>query len=321
MKLGVLTNLFSDRPVEDVFKYINSLGLQTVEIGVGGYPGNAHLNPDDLLGNPEKIDKYKELLKKYNLEISAFSVHSNHVHPNREIREKAHSDFTKACKIAKEFDIDTVVSFSGCPGDFAGAKYPNWVTCAWPNDFSEILKYQWEDCLIPYWKEATKLANSYGVNKIALEMHPGFSVYNTGSLLRLREACGTSIGANFDPSHLIWQQMDPVEAIRALKDCIFHFHAKDTKVFKHNTAVNGVLDTSPYNNTLDRSWEFRTVGYGTTTELWKEIMITLSAIGYDGAISIEHEDALMSREEGLEKAVKFLQEIVIFGEKPKAWWV
>lgn len=321
MKLGVLTNLFADKPVEDVFEYLSGLGLQTVEIGVGGYPGKDHLDPDILLKNPEKIDEYKEMLKKYNLEISAFSVHSNHVHPNKEIREKAHLDFTNACKIAEKFNIDTVVTFSGCPGDFKGAKYPNWVTCAWPNDYGEILKYQWEEELIPYWTEATKLANSHGVNKIAFEMHPGFSVYNTSGLLRLREACGESIGANFDPSHLIWQQMDPVESIRALKGCIFHFHAKDTKVFKHNTAVNGVLDTSPYTNTLDRSWEFRTVGYGTDAELWKEMMITLAACDYNGAISIEHEDALMSRTEGLEKAVKFLKDVVIFEEKPKAWWV
>lgn len=321
MKLSVLTNAFANKPVEEVFKYLSGLGVQAVEIGVGGYPGNHHLNPDEFLGKPDKIAEYKELLKKYNLEVSAFSTHTNHVHPNKEIREKAHEDFTKACKIAEAFDIDTVVTFSGCPGDYEGAKYPNWVTCAWPPDFGEILKYQWNDVLIPYWKETTKLANSHGVKKIAFEMHPGFSVYNTSSLLRLREACGETIGANFDPSHLIWQQMDPVEAIRALKDCIFHFHAKDTKVFKHNTAVNGVLDVVPYNSTLDRSWEFRTVGYGTDATLWKEMMITLAAVGYEGAISIEHEDSLMSQEEGLEKAVKFLKDVIIFEEKPEAWWV
>ena len=175
--------------------------------------------------------------------------------------------------------------------------------------------------LIPYWKKAAKFAEGYGVTKIALEAHPGFCVYNTGTILRLREAVGPAIGANFDPSHLFWQGIRPTEALKCLKGAVHHFHAKDTRVDQFNTAVNGVLDTGSYEDILRRSWVFRTVGYGHGETEWRDIISTLRTIGYDGAVSIEHEDGLMSVEEGLEKAINFLKPILMY-EKPleEMWW-
>lgn len=320
MKLGVLTVPLYSKSPEEAFAYLSSLGVQTVEIGTGGSPGSTHLNPQEMLADPAKIEAYKALLAKYNLEISVFSCHSNHVHPNKEIRELAHKDFIDTCKLAQKFGVDTIVTFSGCPGDHPGAKYPNWVTCSWPTDYLEVLKYQWEEELIPYWKAATKEAAQYGVTKIALELHPGFCVYNTSSLLRLREAVGPAIGANLDPSHLFWQGINPVEAIKQLKGAIYHFHAKDTKLDGHNVEVNGVLDTGSYGDVLGRSWLFRTVGYGHDYSTWKAIISTLRAIGYDGSISIEHEDALMSVQEGLESAIKFLQNVILYEQPADMWW-
>ena len=165
-----------------------------------------------------------------------------------------------------------------------------------------------------------KFANDHGIYKIALELHPGFACYNTASLLRLREAVGDTIGANFDPSHLFWQGMDPVAAIRALKGAIYHFHAKDTKIDPYNKAVNGVLDTGSYGALGDRSWIFRTVGYGHDMGVWKDIISALRAAGYDGAVSIEHEDAYMSTLEGLEKAIAFLKEVLIKEAPAQMWW-
>ena len=321
MKLGVLTVPLYDRTIDTAFEYLSKLGVQCVELGTGGYPGNTHVNPDVLLSDPAKLEELKNLLAKYGLTISALSCHGNPVHPNDEIAKKDHADFEKTCKLAKELGVDTVITFSGCPGDQPGAKYSNWVTCSWPNDFQHILKYQWEEVLVPYWKDSAKLAEGYGVTKIALELHPGFCVYNTDTLLRLRAAVGPAIGANFDPSHLFWQGIKPTEAIKALKGAIFHFHAKDTRIDKFNTAVNGVLDTGSYEDTLGRSWLFRTVGYGHGESEWRDIISTLRAIGYDGAISIEHEDGLMSVEEGLEKAIDFLKPILVYEPPPKMWWI
>lgn len=320
MKLGVMTVLLGQKPAEEAFRYLSSLKVQAVEIGTGGFPGNAHLNPKDFLADSGAAAAYKEMLKRYNLEISALSTHSNHVHPQKEIADKAHEDFINTCKVAEKLGVDTVITFSGCPGDQDGAKYSNWVTCSWPDDFTKILEYQWNDVLIPYWQSAVKEAANYGVKKIALEMHPGFCVYNPSSLLKLRAAAGEAIGANFDPSHLFWQGIQPSEAIRALKGAIYHFHAKDTQLNMANIHVNGVLDTSHYSNVLDRSWVFRTVGYGHDYIEWKNIISTLAAAGYDGSISIEHEDGLMSISEGLERAVTFLRELIIFDKPDAMWW-
>ena len=320
MKLGVLTVALAAKPVEEAFAYLAKLGVQSVEIGCGGYPGTAHLDPEAAMKDPSIIANLKAALEKYNLTISALSVHGNPVSPDKAAAEGFHNDFVNTIKMAKELGVDTVITFSGCPGDHPGAKYPNWVTCAWPPEYLELLDYQWNDVLIPYWKKAAALCAEYGVTKIALEMHPGFCVYNPSSLLRLREAVGPIIGANFDPSHLIWQGIKPVQAIKALGDAVHHFHAKDTKVDAFNAAVNGTLETSRYDDFLGRSWVFRTVGYGTGEGEWRDMISALRAVGYDGAISIEHEDGLMSIEEGLEKAIEFLKPILMYEPAAEMWW-
>ena len=223
-------------------------------------------------------------------------------------------------RLAQKLDIDTITCFSGCPGDCETSRYPNWVTCAWPDDNLEILKYQWNEVLIPYWKNFVKVARDYGVTKIAFELHPGFCVYNVDTLKHLREAVGPEIGVNFDPSHLLWQGMDPVAVIREFKGMIYHVHAKDVRIDKYNTAINGVLDTRHYSDEAHRSWIFRTVGYGNGASYWKDIFSELRKIGYDGTISIEHEDSLMNRMEGLQHAVNMVKNCAFFGQTSGMWW-
>ena len=321
MKLGVMNPVINYMPFEDALKYLSELGVQCIEIGAGGYPGNAHLDAKEIISSKEKAAEYISLVKKYNLEISALSCHGNPLHPNKEIAADFDAQFKDTILAAEALSVDTVIGFSGCPGDSDESKNPNWVTCAWPNDFGEILKWQWEEKVIPYWKETAEFAKAHGVKKIAFEMHPGFVVYNPETLLKLRAAVGDIIGANFDPSHLFWQGIDPVYAIKALKGAIHHFHAKDTKIDEYNTKVNGVLDTKSLGDISGRSWLFRTVGYGHDRSVWTDIISALKATGYDGAISIEHEDALMSPTEGLEKAIEFLKDVLIFENAGEMWWV
>jgi sugar phosphate isomerase/epimerase len=222
-------------------------------------------------------------------------------------------------KLARKLGVEVVINFSGCPGDSEKAHAPNWVTCPWPPDFSNVVKWQWEKKAIPYWRREAKFAKENGI-KLAFEMHPGFVVYNTETLLRLRETCGENIGANFDPSHLWWQGMDPVASLRKLGPAVFHMHAKDCRVDPFNASVNGVLDTKPYGDEIHRSWIFRTVGYGHGEDVWRDIISTLRLIGYDGVLSIEHEDSLMSVGEGLMKAVEFLKGLVIKEKAGAMWW-
>lgn len=322
MKLGVFTVLFGDKTLEETLQYLKTLGVDAVEIGCGGYPGTAHCDAAGLINNKALVKEFKDTINKYDMALSALSVHGNPVHPQKETANKYNAEFEAAVQLAGELGLDTVVTFSGCPGDSENSKYPNWVTCPWPEDYPEILKWQWNEVLVPYWQKAAEFSKKYGVSKIALEMHPGFCVYNPATLLRLRNAVGGDIiGANFDPSHLFWQGIDPVAAIRELKGAIHHFHAKDTKVDLYNTSKNGVLDTGHFANEAQRSWLFRTVGYGHGEEVWRAICSELRLAGYDHVMSIEHEDSLMTSKEGLEKAVEFLKRVMIFENKPAdMWW-
>ncbi len=320
MKLSVFAVLLQDRPFEDACKYLSEQGVQAVEIGCGGFPGKAHCDPVEFLKHPEKIDAMLATLKKYNLEIAALSTHGNAVHPDPASAKQFHEDFENAVLLAEKMGVDTVVTFSGCPGGSREDKTPNWVTCPWPDDFTEILKYQWDEVLIPYWKKEVEFCKAHNVHRVAFEMHPGFCVYNPETLLKLRTAVGDVIGANFDPSHLFWQGIDPCAAIRALGDAIYFFHAKDTKIDEINTAVNGVLDTKHYGDEIHRSWIFRSVGYGHAHQVWKDMMSNLRLVGYDGYISIEHEDSLMSVPEGLGKAIAMLKDVMMFDKFGGMWW-
>ncbi len=320
MKLGVLTVLLGDKPLRAACELLAGLGVQSLEIGCGGFPGKAHADPKVLLSDPAALREFKAAIADNGLTLSALSVHGNGVHPDPAQARAANDDFVDALKLAQALSIDTVVTFSGCPGGSPADQTPNWVVAAWPDDFKKIYAYQWDEVLIPYWQKTAALAAEHGVTKIALEMHPGFSVYNPESCLKLRAAVGPAIGANFDPSHLFWQGIDPVAAIRQLSGAIYHFHAKDTKVDAINTAVNGVLDPKPFTDELHRSWLFRTVGYGHDMSTWRDMMSALRLAGYEGVISIEHEDALMSVPEGLSRAVAFLKDAILFDGRTEAWW-
>jgi len=321
MKLGVFTTLLSNRSLEDSLQYFQDLGIEMVEIGTGGYPGNAHANPAELLADEAKLAAFQKTIADYGLPISALSVHANPVHPDKAVAKAFDDDIRATILLAEKLSVTNINTFSGCPGDSEGSKYPNWVTCPWPNDFGDILQWQWQEVLIPYWKNLVAFAKAHGVTKIGLEPHPGFCVYNTETVLKLREAVGPEIGANLDPSHLIWQGMDPVQVIRALGDAIFHFHAKDTKIDAANTAVNGVLDVKPYGDEIHRSWVFRAVGYGNGQSFWRDVISNLRMVGYDYAVSIEHEDSLMSQNEGLSKAVATLKDAIISETPAAMWWV
>lgn len=320
MKLSVLAVALADRPLADALQFLKERGVQQVEVGCGGYPGKAHCDPAVLLNDPKKLQAFKDAFARSGLTISALSAHGNAVHPVPEIAKAYHEDFVNAVLLAEKLGVDRVVTFSGCPGGSPADRQPNWVTCAWPPEYQEIKKYQWEDVLLPYWDKTAAFAREHGINKIAFEMHPGFCVYNPETMLRIRAAIGDTLGANFDPSHLFWQGIDPVRAIRQLGDAIYFFHAKDTALDEQNVAMNGVLDSKHFSDVKNRSWVFRTIGYGHDAKVWKDMMSALRIVGYDGPISIEHEDGLMSGEEGLSKAIKFLQDVLMFEDPGEMYW-
>lgn len=319
MKLGVFSVLFGKKPFEEMLDYVVELGLEAVEIGTGAYPGNSYCRPEELLGSDEKLRTFTQAIASRGLVISALSCHGNPLHPQRERAAADHQVFMQTLGLAKRLDVETVITFSGCPGGDPASTQPNWIVSPWPPEFSEMLEWQWRERVVPYWTDAARAAQAAGV-RVAIEMHPNFVAYSPESMLRLRDIAPKTIGCNFDPSHMIWQQIDSVAAIRALAGSIFHVHAKDCRVDVANTRINGVLDSKNYTREVERSWIFRTVGYGSDAIFWKDLVSALRMTGYDHVISIEHEDSLMSGAEGLKKAVAFLEPLVIAEPAGEAYW-
>ena len=319
MKVGVFTALLAKLSLDQVIAKLESLGISTVELGTGNYPGDPHCKLD-MVRNKTKRKEFQAKLADNGFSISALSCHGNPLHPNKTIAKASQDVSKQTILLAEKLGVPVVIDFSGCPGDSDNAKNPNWVTCPWPPDYLDVLAWQWEKKVLPYWTQRAKFAADHGV-KIAIEMHPGFVVYSPETMLKLREAAGKAIGCNYDPSHMFWQAIGPIAAIRVLDGAIFHVHAKDTQIYERNLPKTGVLDVKPYSDEANRGWIFRTVGYGHGAEWWNEFVSTLRMYGYDYVLSIEHEDSILSPNEGLTKAIEFLNGIVIREEPAAPWWV
>ncbi len=319
MRLGVFTPLLGKLSLEDLIEKLKSMGINSVELGTGNYPGDSHCKLT-MLEDASALKTFQQTLARYEVRISALSCHGNSLHPDKAQAAMAQEVSRRTILLAEKLGVSTVVDFSGCPGDSPHATAPNWVTCPWPPEYLKVLDWQWKDVVEPYWVKQAGFAAQHGV-RIAIEMHPGFVVYSPETMLRLRSIAGPLIGCNYDPSHMFWQGIDPVAAIRVLGDAIFHVHAKDTQMYPANLPKTGVLDTKPYTDERNRGWIFRTCGFGHGAEWWKEFVSTLRMYGYDDVLSIEHEDSLLSPEEGLTKAARFLDEVVLKEEPSAAWWV
>jgi DNA-(apurinic or apyrimidinic site) lyase len=321
MDIGVLTVPLGGQSLEGALGYLHGIGVDAVELGCGGHPGDDHLPREEYLDDEAAQQELRDLLDEYDMRISALATHNNPLHPDDGTAAEADTELREAIELADQLGVDAVTCFSGLPAGSPNDETPNWVTAPWPGEHADAHDYQWEEVAIPYWSDLAEHAAQFGVN-VAIEMHPNMLVYEPSGMLRLREATNERIGANFDPSHLYWQGIDVTDAIRFLgeHDAIHHFHAKDTKVYDAKARYKGVLDTTPYDEEADRSWLFRSVGYGHGEEHWKDIVSTLRMIDYDGALSIEHEDSLTSSNEGLEKAVGILQRAVFREQPGEAYW-
>lgn len=321
MKLGVFTPLFNNLNFDEMIEKVASYGLETVEIGTGGSPGSAHLDIEQLLASSDSRKEYLAKLADKGLSISALSCHHNPISPVAQVAKEADELLQKTIKLAQLMNVPVVNGFSGVAGGNATDTQVNWPVLPWPTEYSDSYNYQWEQKLIPYWQEINTVAESAGV-KIGIELHGGFLAHTPYTMLRLREATGKAIGCNLDPSHLWWQGIDPVAAIKILGNAgaIHHFHAKDTFLDQDNINMYGLTDMQPYGNVKTRSWNFRSVGCGHDLKVWSDIVSSLRLQGYDYVLSIEHEDPLMSIDEGLQRAVTNLRSVMICDTPTDMWW-
>jgi sugar phosphate isomerase/epimerase len=310
--IGVFDPVYETLSLDAMLDKVSALGMEAMEIGTGGYPNNHHCPLDDLIADRAKAKAWQKKFEDRGIRIATLSCHGNPVHPDSKHAQKDIDTFRKTVLLAEMLDVKVIVGFSGCPGGTPQDTQPNWITYRWPPEYAQMQDWQWKEKLIPYWKEAAKYAREHGVKRLALEMHPNFSVYNPRTLMKLREAVGEEIGANNDLSHLFWQGCDPVEVIHFLgkQGAIFHAHMKDTVFFPENVNKYGVLNFAFETNELDLASEtFRAVGYGHSASLWKSVVKAYMDVGYEGILSIENEDPILAGEVGVERAVYVLKNV------------
>jgi len=310
--IGVFDPVYENLSLDAMLDKVSALGLEAMEIGTGGYPGSNHCPVDELLADPAKAKAWVKKFEDRGLRVATLSCHGNPIHPDAKHAARDAETFRKTVLLAERIGVKVIVGFSGCPGGSPADTQPNWITYRWPPEYDEMLKWQWKEKVVPYWKEAAKFAREHGVHRLAFEMHPNFVVYNPRTLLKLREAVGEEIGANCDLSHLFWQGCDPVEVIHFLgkQGMIFHAHMKDTVLYPENVARYGVLNFVFEKEDLPLASDaFRAVGYGHGAATWKAIVQAYMDINYDGILSIENEDPILSGEVGVERAAYVLKNI------------
>lgn len=309
MRIGVFTDSTPHLPLDEALDRYASWGIAAVELGTGNFSPAPHLDLARLLADAAARARLQETVARRDMVISALNCSGNPLHPRQDVAHHDARVIRDTISLAGALRVDRVVTMSGCPGSPDGTSHPNWVTFTWPEHFAALLQWQWDEMILPFWRDLAVHAREHGV-VLCFEMHPGMSVYNTASLLRLRTAIGPAIAANLDPSHLWWQGMDPLAVARALGPAVGYVHAKDTRVDPYNTAINGGLDTTLPAVPADMPWVFRAVGFGHDAGWWRDFISVLAMLGYDGALSIEHEDPLMGAEEGTRKAAEFLAPLV-----------
>ncbi len=295
MHIGLNTDGFGAFGLDECLDKVAGLGLTHVEFSLGGWSGAPHLDVDALLADAAERDRLMGKLRERGLAISALNCSGNQLHPGP-IGPNDSALAEKAVELAALMGVGRIVMMSGLPGG-PGDMHPNWITSSWPPEAMEILEWQWTERVLPWWKAFAPKAWAKGI-RLCVEQHGRQVVHNSESFFRLREAVGPVLGVNFDPSHLIWMGGDPVSAIHALGDCIYHVHGKDSRI-EPAARVNGLLDTKHVVPVRGRFWNFVSLGHGTAVRGWLDIVRALRSVGYDDVISIENEDYSLTADEAI----------------------
>ena len=308
MRIGLTTDSLGHLTFDELLETAANLGIQTLEFGCGGWSSAPHVNLNALLESQVERENFLAKIRAHGLEISALNCSGNQLAPGE--RGKSNDRVVRGTlKLAGLLGVRRVVMMSGLPGGL-GDQNANWITIAWPPEVHEMLRYQWEDVALPYWRDLAHEARENGVDKICIEQHAHQLVYNTETALKLRDAIGELVGVNFDPSHALWMGGDPLRAIRHLQGAVYHVHAKDTRIDSYNRELNTVLETKPHDRVAERAWNYVTLGYGHSEIWWGEFVTQLRQNGYDDVLSIEHEDYSLPPMVGVRRSVELLKNVI-----------
>ncbi|MCB9079802.1 MAG: sugar phosphate isomerase/epimerase [Anaerolineaceae bacterium] len=309
MKIGMVTDGLGHLKLDEFLPAAAEAGVEMLEFACGNWSTAPHLNLNEMVESERARREFIAKVRDHGLAISALNCSGNQLAPGE--AGKAHESVVrKTFQLANLMGINRVVMMSGLPAG-PGDTHPNWIIVAWPPEASQLLNWQWDEVAIPYWRDLAAYGRNLGIDRICIELHGHQLVYNTETLLKLREAVGETVGANFDPSHMMWMGGEPLTAIRQLGEAIFYVHAKDTRIDRANSNPNGLLETKPNARVMERAWNYVTLGYGHGESWWRDFVTLLAQVGYDDVLSIEHEDMSMSPLEGVRKSVEFLERIII----------
>jgi sugar phosphate isomerase/epimerase len=312
MRIGVYSDSLPKLGRRDFFAWCAERGLRDVELGVGAWGPwpRPHLDVD-AISQPDERQLLKNELAEYGLSLSAVNAAGNVLHPDAGKRADAQRRLGAAVTLARELGVDRVITMSGCPAGPGGGSlgvFPCWATSS---DDENIFRWQMEKELGPFWQAISRqLAKEAPGLMVCLELHPGVSVFSTKSFEALAKYTAENIGINFDPSHFWWQGIDPVEVVKALGKRIGHMHGKDTLLYPDRIRRDGVLHFTPPADPGAAPWHFATVGDGHDEITWRSLIQAVAKAGYDGVISIEHEDPRYDGEKGTQRSLDFLDRLL-----------
>lgn len=306
MRLGVVLEGLLDRTLDDALELLARTAPEVtdLEVGVGGFAPTPHCDVALLLRDDDARSLWSRRIEAAGLRVSALNVAGNPLHPDREIARRHDAELRAAIRLAALLEVDCVVAMAGCPAGTPGDRTPHFDAGGWLPYLAGILERQWDEAVVPYWTELAGLASSEHESlRICVELHPGTCVYNNETFERFA-AIAPNLAANLDPSHLFWQQMDPLAVATSLSR-IGHAHAKDVVFNARPLALQGLLDHRWTPTDADAPWTFAAVGRGHDADWWRSFGAVLDERGVE-TISIEHEDPIIDTERALGEAATLL---------------
>ena len=312
MKAGIFTNCFKDKSWEEVCIFAKKVGLTSLEVGAGALNGKSHCDPAEIMKDDSGPKDFIKTAQKHEVEIGSLSCMGNYVHPQKKIADEHTADLEAVIEFASKIGVKIVNGFAGVPAAAVDGLYPCWIGLPYPPEYVGYLKWQWKEKLVPFWKDMSGMLKKHNIT-FGFEMHPGDSIFNTSTMLKMRDQVGDNMGCCFDPTHLFWQQIDPIKSILALGEAIVNVHAQDLSFNVKKIDIDGVLDPTTYEDYENRNWHFKIPGYGHDEQFWKNMVSALRRTGYDGVLSIEHQDSMVSYKEGFKKGREFLERIIFHG--------
>ena len=268
MKIGLVSDSLAHLSLEAMLDVAREQGVEGVEINTGNWSSAPHVDLSDLLASDQARRDFLAAFEERGLSLIALNANDNQLHPID--GEKQSAVLYDTIRLAGMIGVDKVCLMSGLPAGGPQDRTPNWIVSSWPPETGRILDWQWNEKLLPYWHDLAGHAAEHGVKELAVELHGNQLVYNVPSLLRLRAAIGPVVGANLDPSHLMWMGADPITAVDALGDAIHHVHAKDTFLNKPRQATTSLLETGSLTDVPARSWSYITLGFGHGETWWRD---------------------------------------------------